>query len=143
MSGQKQENCPRCGAEVLIAPSYGGRGTGMLTAYSARCNCGLLEDHFGGNDGSLRSAIVQWNKWAKAQPRTETPDMPTPSTPQTDEDQKTARALAALDAMATTWAATFDIRKAVEAMASLPDGTDRLIAFVKQAYCEGLYAGRT
>lgn len=59
------------------------------------------------------------------------------------EQAKTSRAMAALDTMATTWAMTFDIRKAVKAMMSLPDGEDRLIAFVKQAHCEGLYVGRT
>ncbi|WP_371438341.1 hypothetical protein [Polaromonas sp.] len=59
------------------------------------------------------------------------------------EQAKTSRAMAALDTMATTWAMTFDIRRAVKAMMSLPDGEDRLIAFIKQAHCEGLYAGRT
>lgn len=52
--------------------------------------------------------------------------------------QKTARAMAALDAMATSWAMTFDIRQAVKAMMALPDGDDRLI---KQDHAEGLYAG--
>lgn len=59
------------------------------------------------------------------------------------DEQKTARAMAALDAMATMWAATFDIRQAVKAMMSLPDGDDRLIAFIKQAHAEGLFTGRT
>ena len=58
------------------------------------------------------------------------------------EQAKTERALAALDAMAALWAAGFDIRTGVRAMMSKPDGEDRLIAFIKQAYCEGLYAGR-
>ena len=57
-------------------------------------------------------------------------------------DKQTIRAIAALDTMATTWAATFDIRKAVKAMISLPGGEDRLIEFVKQGYSEGLYTGR-
>ena len=62
---------------------------------------------------------------------------------QTAEAEKVAKAMAALDAMATVWAASFDIRQAVCAMKSLPDGDDRLSAFIKQAHCEGLYAGRT
>lgn len=60
-----------------------------------------------------------------------------------DDAQKTARAMAALDAMAATWAMTFDIRQAVSAMMRCPDGEDRLIAFIKQGHAEGLYAGRT
>lgn len=56
---------------------------------------------------------------------------------------KTYRALAALDTMATVWAAQFDIRRAVRAMISLPDGDDRLIAFIKHAHAEGLYDGFT
>lgn len=56
--------------------------------------------------------------------------------------QKTARAMAALDTMATIWAASFDIRQAVHAMVRCQDGEDRLIAFIKQAHAEGLYAGR-
>lgn len=63
--------------------------------------------------------------------------------PSLTEEQKTARGMAALDTMATVWAAGFDIRGAVKAMMSLPDGEDRLIAFVKQAHVEGLYEGRT
>lgn len=59
------------------------------------------------------------------------------------DEEKTARAIAALDTMATIWAATFDIRKAVKSMTLLPDGEDRLIAFIKQGHVEGLYAGRT
>lgn len=60
-----------------------------------------------------------------------------------DNAQKTARAMAAVDAMAATWAMTFDIRQAVNAMMRLPDGEDRLIAFIKQGYGEGLFVGRT
>jgi hypothetical protein len=51
---------------VLIAQSYDGRGTGEMTVYSARCTCGLIEDHFG-DDSTKRSAVSGWNKWAKAQ----------------------------------------------------------------------------
>lgn len=58
------------------------------------------------------------------------------------DEAQVARALSALDAMATIWAAQFDIRMAVKAMMSLPDGEDRLIAFIKHAHVEGLYAGR-
>lgn len=61
----------------------------------------------------------------------------------TTEAEKFAKAMAALDTMATVWAASFDIRQGVLTMKSLPDGTDRLIAFIKHSYAEGLYAGRT
>jgi hypothetical protein len=57
--------------------------------------------------------------------------------------QKTARAMAAVDAMATTWAMTFELRRAVNAMMRLPDGEDRLVSFIKQSYAEGLFVGRT
>jgi hypothetical protein len=63
--------------------------------------------------------------------------------PTPQETDATKRALAALDAMATTWAAQFDIRSAVKTMMAKPDAHDRLIAFIKQAHVEGLYAGRT
>lgn len=59
------------------------------------------------------------------------------------DQPKNARAMSALDAMATLWAATFDLRLAVKSMMRLPDGEDRLVAFVKQGHAEGLYAGRT
>lgn len=58
-------------------------------------------------------------------------------------DESVKKALAALDTLATVWAAGFDLRGAVRAMRALPDGEDRLIAFVKQAWCEGAYEGRT
>lgn len=58
------------------------------------------------------------------------------------ERVKVDRAMAALDTMATVWAAQFNLRQAVQAMMTLPDGEERLIALVKQAHCEGLYAGR-
>ena len=58
-------------------------------------------------------------------------------------EQKTVRAMAALDTMATIWAAGFDIQEAVKSMMHLPDGEARLIAFIKQGYAEGLYIGRT
>ncbi len=48
--------CPNCGGNVTISESYGGRGTGMTTAYAARCECGLLVDHLS-DDGSSRSAV--------------------------------------------------------------------------------------
>lgn len=65
------------------------------------------------------------------------------NTSQNKEQEQVARALAALDTMAAVWAAKFDIRRAVKVMMSLPDGEDRLIAFIKQAHVEGLYEGRT
>lgn len=51
---------------MLIAASYGGLRTGELTVYSARCECGLMEDHFG-DDGTKRSAVRGWNQWARGQ----------------------------------------------------------------------------
>lgn len=60
-----------------------------------------------------------------------------------NETQELNKAMAALDTMATIWAAQFDIRQAVAAMMKLPDGENRLIAFIKHAHAEGLYAGRT
>ena len=68
--------------------------------------------------------------------------MTTPHTTPT-EKQKTERAMSALDTMATTWAMSFNLREGVKAMMSLPDGEDRLIAFIKHCYGEGLYEGRT
>lgn len=59
------------------------------------------------------------------------------------EKQKTERAMAALDTMATTWAMSFNLREGVKAMMALPDGEDRLVAFIKHCYGEGLYEGRT
>lgn len=59
-----------------------------------------------------------------------------------EEQAQIDRAMAALDAMATTWAAGFDLRGAVRAMMALPDGEQRLIDFIKHAHGEGLYAGR-
>lgn len=59
-----------------------------------------------------------------------------------DEKQKTERAMAALDTMATIWAMSFNLREGVKAMMALPDGEDRLIAFIKHCYVEGLYEGR-
>jgi len=61
-----QEPCPNCGKEVLIAASRGGKGTGDMTSYMARCECGLREDHFS-DDGTKRSAVRGWNKWAREQ----------------------------------------------------------------------------
>ena len=58
------------------------------------------------------------------------------------EAEKVAKAMAALDTIATIWAASFDIRQAVHAMKLLPDSDDRLIAFIKHSYAEGLYSGR-
>jgi len=66
------------------------------------------------------------------------------TTPQTlPEKQKTERAMAALDTMATTWVMSFKLREGVKAMMALPDGEDRLVAFIKHCYGEGLYEGRT
>ena len=58
-------------------------------------------------------------------------------------DDKTARALAALDTMASLWAVKVNARNAIRLMMSLPDAEDRILAFVTQAHAEGLYEGRT
>lgn len=59
------------------------------------------------------------------------------------EQEKTQRALAALDAMAETWAAKVGLRQAVRSILEKPDCENRLIEFIKQAHVEGLYKGRT
>ena len=53
-----------------------------------------------------------------------------------------ARALAALDAMATIWAAQTGLRVNLRVLLQSPDMEQRMFDFVKQAYAEGLYAGR-
>lgn len=58
-------------------------------------------------------------------------------------DEKTARALAALDTMASLWAIKVGARNAIRLMMSLPDAEDRILAFLTQAHAEGLYEGRT
>ncbi len=63
-------------------------------------------------------------------------------TPQEHEQQTVQRAMAALDTMATVWAAQVNLRFAVEAFLKCPDAADRLCAFIKHAHAEGLYAGR-
>ena len=62
---------------------------------------------------------------------------------QKQNDQATERALAALDSMATVWAAKVGLREAVRAILATSDREDRLVAFIKQAHAEGLYEGRT
>lgn len=63
---QKIQPCPKCGCEdVAIAPSFGGKGTGDLTAYYAQCSdCKFKVDHLS-KDGTKRSAISEWNQYAK------------------------------------------------------------------------------
>lgn len=70
---QKQEPCPKCGSEVLICAARGGRNSGDYTTYDARCpTCaktdpvgrGYLVDELS-EDGTMRSAIRGWNRWAK------------------------------------------------------------------------------
>lgn len=58
-------------------------------------------------------------------------------------DEKTARALAALDTMASLWAIRVGARNAIRLMMSLPDAEDRILAFLTHAHAEGLYEGRT
>lgn len=58
---------------------------------------------------------------------------------------KTEKALAALDAMATIWAAKIDLPSLVRAVLAAPADSqqEKLTALVKQAHVEGLYEGRT
>lgn len=58
-------------------------------------------------------------------------------------DLQVAQALAALDTMATVWAAKVGLRDMVRLimLRQMPDCEDRLVALLKQAHVEGLYAG--
>jgi hypothetical protein len=57
--------CYKCGANILIAPSECGKGTGELTLYYAECNkCGLFINYLG-NNGTKRSAISHYNREAR------------------------------------------------------------------------------
>lgn len=60
--------CPHCGGSVVFWQDSGGRGTGDLTSFSARCaanyNTVILASELGTN-GTKRSAISQWNKLVK------------------------------------------------------------------------------
>lgn len=61
------------------------------------------------------------------------------------ETQKTEKALAALDTMATIWAAQTNLPRLVRAVLAAPADMrqEMLTALVKQAHVEGLYEGRT
>jgi hypothetical protein len=59
------------------------------------------------------------------------------------EDEKLQRAMAALDTMATVWAAQINLRHAVQVFLGCRDAEDRLVEFIKHAHAEGLYLGRT
>lgn len=65
---QKIEPCPHCGGEVIFWQDSGGRGTGGITLYSARCkdnyNDIILATDLG-TDGTKRSAIRSWDRKAK------------------------------------------------------------------------------
>lgn len=51
-----------CGSKVHVLPTAGGRGSGELTSYGARCDkCGFISDHLG-RGGSLDSAIRHHNR---------------------------------------------------------------------------------
>lgn len=64
--------CYKCGGQVTIAPSAGGRGE--MTIYSAICygagqyqrdGCGMSEDNLS-DDGTKRSAMAQYHRIAVA-----------------------------------------------------------------------------
>lgn len=57
-------------------------------------------------------------------------------------EQKAQRAMAALEAMAATWAASVGVRRDVQTMLQKPDAEGRLVAYIQQAHMEGLYEGR-
>jgi hypothetical protein len=58
------------------------------------------------------------------------------------EAQKAQRAVAALEAMAATWAASVGVRASVQTMLQKPDSEARIVAYIQQAHMEGLYEGR-
>lgn len=58
------------------------------------------------------------------------------------DDEKIAKAMAALDTMAEIWAAQIGLNDAVKAMTAQLDRERRIVVFVKQAYAEGLFTGR-
>lgn len=60
----KIERCPRCDAIVDILPSSGGF-VGELTEYRAECICGLEVGNLS-NNGTMRSAISDWNRYARS-----------------------------------------------------------------------------
>lgn len=53
--------CPKCGGEISIGAGCGGRGTGEMTSYFARCKCGFNTNSILGNDGTRKGAIREWN----------------------------------------------------------------------------------
>ena len=65
MSAPKLAPCYKCDGKVAIYASHGGFGSGDLTAYRVKCNCGLVVDELG-NDGTKRNAVRHWNRIAKA-----------------------------------------------------------------------------
>lgn len=57
--------CPKCGGQVDVGASAGGRGTGDLTSYRADCaKCGMLVDHLS-DTGRRDSAVRDYNRWAR------------------------------------------------------------------------------
>lgn len=67
--------CYKCGGQVCIAASQGGRSTGELTLYRAACfgkgqyerdGCGMVEDDLS-TDGTLRGAKAHYHRVAVAQ----------------------------------------------------------------------------
>lgn len=65
MANPTPSACPKCGGQVDIGASAGGRGTGDLTSYHAACEkCGLLVDHLSGT-GRRDSAVRDFNRWAR------------------------------------------------------------------------------
>jgi hypothetical protein len=62
-----------------------------------------------------------------------------------EANQKTEKALAALDTMTEIWAAKVDLRSMVKTMLGVPEQhrEDQVMKLVKQAHAEGLYEGRT
>jgi hypothetical protein len=57
--------CPKCGGQVDVGASGGGRGTGDLTSYRADCaKCGTLVDHLS-DTGRHDNAVRDYNRWAR------------------------------------------------------------------------------
>lgn len=65
MSKTSINPCPKCGGEISISAGQGGRGTGELTGYFAKCECGYNTHPIFSSDGTKRNALREWNDCTK------------------------------------------------------------------------------
>jgi hypothetical protein len=65
----------KCGSQVFLFATHGGRGNGDTTAYAVECpNCGrLMEDIPTNASGRKRDAIAEWNRSRRASAMTPEP----------------------------------------------------------------------